>query len=385
MGRADRPKNIKADKRNLKVIPFTQDAPYYARKGAYYSQKNKPSKALLYLQKAVETEPDDPLNHYNLACLLSKINQLQEANYIFKHIVENMDPGLTECYFFMAVNYGLMEDLAEAKRLLLKYLELTPDGDMAEEAEDLLIAMEDEEDVEAFNQDPSVKESEALMNLVDDLNKVQFKGRLLEDKSFRRVLRWGLYQGGDLLKEAILLLYGDTGCQLARQSLSDFAANPWVNERLRQVALNQLKKINPESTCRVYADGSFREVMLRDCPTPAPTWDRGWQQVLDCAFANMENSQFYGYEFYSDVEAIWLDYINCVYPDGPKVVKSETWAAGLEYCLSRFHFLGLTQKDLAEAYGVSPASVRRKFDQINLVLQIDRKAYSSMLTLLTES
>jgi len=385
LGRADRPRGIiKTDDCNLKVIPFTQDAPYYARKGAYYSQKNKPSKALLYLQKAVEAEPDDPLNHYNLACLLSKINQLQEANLIFEHIVENMDPELTECYFFMAVNHGLMEDLNEAKRLLLKYLDLTPEGDMVEEAEDLLIAMEDEDDIESFNQGPSVTESEALMNLVDDLNRVQFKDRLLEDKSFRRVLRWGLYQGGDLLKEAILLLYGEAGCRTARQGLSEFAANPWVNERLRQVALNQLKKNSPESTCRVYLDGSFSEIKLRECKNPAPTWDSGWQQVLECTFANMGRSEFYSHEFYDDAEAIWLDFINCIYPDGPKVVKPQTWAAGLEYCLARFHFLGLTQKELAEAYGVSPASVRRKFNQINRVLQIDRKAYRSMLALLTE-
>ncbi len=385
MGRGDRPRGIlKTDERSLKVIPFTQDAPYYALKGAYYSQKNKPSKALLYLQKAVETEPDDPLNHYNLACLLSKLNQLEEANLIFEHIVENMDSELTECYFFMAVNHGLMEDLNEAKRLLLKYLDLAPEGDMVEEAEDLLIAMEDEDDVESFNQGPSVTESEALMNLVDDLNRVQFKDRLLEDKSFHRVLRWGLYQGGDLLKEAILLLYGEAGCQVARRGLSEFAANPWVNERLRQVALNQLKKINPESTCRVYLDGSFREIKLRECNNPAPTWDSGWQQVLECTFANMGRSEFYSNEFYDDVEAIWLDFINCIYPEGPKVVKPQTWAAGLEYCLARFHFLGLTQKELAEAYGVSPASVRRKFDQINRALQIDRKAYRSMLALLTD-
>ncbi len=386
MGRGDRPKGIlKTDERSLKVIPFTQDAPYYARKGAYYSQKNKPSKALLYLQKAVETEPEDPLNHYNLACLLSKINQLQEANFIFEHIVEKMDPELTECYFFMAVNHGLMEDLNEARRLLLQYLDLTPDGEMVEEAEDLLIAMEDEDEIEAFNRGPSVEESEALMNLVEDMNKVQFKERLLEDKSFCRVLRWGLYQGGDLLKEAILLLYGETGCRVARQSLVEFASNPWVNERLRQVALNQLKKLSPESFCRVYLDGSFREVKLRECKSPAPTWDSGWQQVLECTFANMKRSKFYSYEFYDDAEAIWLDFINCIYPNGPKVVKPQTWAAGLEYCLARFHFLGLTQKELAEAYGVSPASVRLKFEQINSALQIDRKAYRSMLALLTDN
>ncbi len=375
---------IKTEQRNLKVTPFTRDAPYYARKGAYYSQKNKPSKALLYLQKAVETEPDDPLNHYNLACLLSKINHLKEANCIFDHIVRNLDAQLTECYFFMAVNHGLMEDLAEAKRLLLKYLETSPEGDMVEEAEDLLLAMEDEDDGEAYNHGPNAVENEALLKLVDDLGRAQFNGLLLEEKGFQQTLRWGLYQGGDLLKEAILLLYGETGCQAARRSLAEFAANPWVNERLRQVALHQLKKSNPNGTCRIYSDGRFHEINLSDCPPPAPIWEGKWQQVLECTFANMRRSSYYSEEFYDDAEAIWLDFINRIYPQGPKVKILQTWAAGLEYCLARFHFLGLTQRELAAAYGVSTSSVRRKFNEINSVLQIDRKAYRNMLALLTD-
>ena len=373
----------KTEQRNFNVVPFTRDAPYYARKGAYYSQKNKPSKALLYLQKAVETEPDDPLNHYNLACLLSKTNHLEEANRIFDHIVRNMDTDLTECYFFMAVNYGLMEDLDEAKRFLLKYLETSPEGDMAEDAEDLLLAMEDEDEVESYNHGPNAAESEALMELVGDLSRVQFKGLLLEEKGFQQTLRWGLYQGGDLLKEAILLLYGETGCQAACRSLAEFAANPWVNERLRQVALHELKEINPNGTCRIYSQGDFIDVKLGECPPPAPLWESKWQQVLECTFANMRRSSYYSDEFYDDAEAIWLDFINRIYPRGPRIKIFQTWAAGLEYCLARFHFLGLTQKELAAAYGVSTASVRRKFNEINSVLQIDRKAYRNMLALLT--
>ena len=385
MGRADRPKGLlKTDDRTLKVIPFIQDAPYYAQKGAYYSQKNKPSKALLYLQKAVETEPDDPLNHYNLACLLSKINHLEEANCIFNHIVKNMDPDLTECYFYMAVNHGLMEDLPEAKRFLLKYLHLSPEGDMAEEAEDLLLAMEDEGDGEVFNRSLSTADTGALLKLIEDLGKVHFKGRLLEEEYFHKALQWGLYQGGDLLKESIIRLYGETGCKAACRSLAEFAANPWVNERLRQVALLELKRANPDGRCRIYTEGRFREVSLREFPSPAPTWEGKWQQVLECTFANMKSSSYYSEEFYEDAEAIWLDFINQVYPQGPRVDRPQTWAAGLEYCLARFHFLGLTQKELAAAYGVSAASVRRKFTEINSVLQIDRKAYRNMLALLTD-
>ncbi|MFU8795398.1 MAG: hypothetical protein ACNA7Z_08505 [Dethiobacteria bacterium] len=385
MGRADKPKGIiKAEGKDRNIIPFSQEASYYARKGAYFSMKNKPNKALLYLQKAVEADPGDPGNHYNLACLLSRIDRLKEANGIFRHIVQNMDHDLTECYFYMAVNHGLMEELPEAKRCLLKYLHVAPEGDMAEEAEDLLIALEEDDDFEIFNDELSAVDTEELLQLISELGQVEFRGRLLEDESFQKALKWGLYQGADLLKEAVLRLYGQTACDVSRKSLADFAANPWVNERLRQVALLELRRIDPNGECLIFTEGRFRQVRLRDCSPAAPVWESKWQQVLERTLVNMKRGAFYSEEFYSDAEAIWLDYINQVYPRGPRIDRPETWAAGLEYCLARFHFLGLTQKELAEAYGVSPASVRRKFAEINRVLQIDRKAYRNMLAFLTD-
>ncbi len=385
MGRIDRPKGILKTGGDTKIIPFRQEASYYSSKGIYYSQKNKLGKALLHLRKAVEAEPKDPLNHYNLACLLSKAGRLEDANHIFKHIIRNMDRELTECYFFMAVNYGLMDDLEEAKRCLIKYLHVDPEGDMSDEAEDLLLAMEEEEFDTDGDCSLSTEENEAMLQLVNEMNAVTFRERLLEEDEFRNFLQRGLYQGSDILKEAIIRLYGSADCEVARFELAAFVRNPWIKERLRQVALLELKKTAPGGRYRIFNKGSFREVSLEAHPLPAPVWEGDWQEVLECTFANMRCSSYYSKEFFDDVRAIWIDFINHCYPRGPRVGKPQTWAAGLEYCLGRFHFLGLTQKELAASYGVSPASVQRKFQEINRVLQIDRKAYRNMLDLLADS
>ncbi len=387
MGRADRPKGIiKTSERSLKVIPFIQDALYYTRMGAYYNNKNKLSKALLFLQKAIEIEPANPLNHYNLACLLSKTSRLKEANHIFKHIVQNMEAELPECYFFMAVNHGLMEELAEAKRCLLQYLHVSPEGEMADEAEDILLAME-EDDEELATGDLSLDagENEALLGLIGDISNVRFKERLLGEEEFRRALQRGLYQGSDIIKEAIIRLLGQSDCEEARKLLADFITNPWVKERLRQVALLELKRRAPLGPYRVFTGGTIKEVDLQNYPPPAPVWQAEWQQVIECTLANMRRSAYYSDEFYEDAEAIWLDFINHSYPQVPRIDKPQTWAAGLEYCLNRFHFLGLTQKELAGAYGVSTASIRRKYNEIDRLLQIDQKAYRNMLIFLTDN
>ena len=131
---------FRAESPDSNVILFKQEANYYYHKGRYYLYRNKLSRAELFFRKAIEIEPENPLHHYNFACLLSKTNQFEKANNIFKHIVNKLDPEMTECYFLMAVNCGLLEDLEMAKGYLEKYIELSPEGEMAEEAVDLIFA-----------------------------------------------------------------------------------------------------------------------------------------------------------------------------------------------------------------------------------------------------
>ena len=140
MGRVDRPRMvIRTGEPADKVVLFQQDTNYYVEKGSYYHQKNKLSKALLFFRRAIELEPKNAISHYNLACLLSKTSRLEEANRVFSHIVQNLDTKMTECYFLMAINYGLLEDLESAKKYLQKYIDLSPEGEMAEEARELVM------------------------------------------------------------------------------------------------------------------------------------------------------------------------------------------------------------------------------------------------------
>jgi len=50
----------------------------------------------------------------------------------------------------MAINYGLMDDMHKAQHYLQKYLQASPDGEMAEEARDLLQVMEESGDEEIY-------------------------------------------------------------------------------------------------------------------------------------------------------------------------------------------------------------------------------------------
>jgi hypothetical protein len=184
---------------------------------------------------------------------------------------------------------------------------------------------------------------------------------LLLTSVFAVLLNNHLYQGSDEFKEDILRFYGTVGGEAACIVLREFIKNPWIKERFRQLALLELKKLEQSGPVQVFVSGECGRWILKAARYNTPVWREEWQQVVDCAMENMRRSNCYDDGFFDDVQAIWLDYINTAYPHVPRITKRETWAAALEYSLARFHFLNLTQKELAEEYGISAGSVSNRF------------------------
>ncbi|NLZ38304.1 MAG: hypothetical protein GX893_01675 [Firmicutes bacterium] len=369
-------KKARFDDKECNVVPFEQDAAFYLQKGLQHYQKNRLNKALFYFQKAVSVEPDNPFNHYNLACMLSKMGQLKEANRIFLHIVNKLDCNMAECYFLLAVNYGLLEEMEKSCEYLRYYLQIAPEGEMAREAKELLLAFEEDEQWEPL---PSYSERDFYLEGVLQAATVEDLKILFSDsKEFRRALLKCLYSGPDDMTEQVLLVYEKIGSEAARKVLRKYAANPWIKERFRQLALAVLKNLG-EKKVRLYLAGKFTEVDLNEYPLQTPYWRPEWQQVVECTVGNMRHRNCYDEGFILDVQAIWHDFINTVFPETPRITKVETWAAALEYSVARFHFLNLTQKELAAEYGVSCASISNNFRKIEKALNLIDKAYQNIL------
>ncbi|UNC93372.1 tetratricopeptide repeat protein [Candidatus Contubernalis alkaliaceticus] len=364
-----------------KVVKFQKDASYYFEKGTLYYKRNNLDKALMFFRKTIETEPDNPLNHYNVACLLSKMGCLTEANEIFCYIVEKLDSTMTECYFLMAVNYGLLEDLTQTRIYLKKYLTLTPDGEMAFEAEELLEAISEDEDFyENFN---FIKAEQKFPPIVEE-TKEKLVAKYNQNPQFRNKLLDILYCRDEEIVSDVIYLYGLIGTDAAEKVLRSFIKNPWVEEQHKQLALLILKEMGAPEPYEIYLDGELCRVNLKEYTVDAPEWLEEWQEVLNCTLHKMKELDCYDKEFIEDVKAIWSDFINTVHPEVPLIKKPMVWAAGLEYALVRFHFLDFTQKQIAQRYGVSSSSVSSKFKLINEALKLDVKAYKNVLRYLRE-
>ncbi|CAM3701663.1 tetratricopeptide repeat protein [Marinicrinis lubricantis] len=121
-----------------KIISLKMDANFFFEKAMQSLDRYRYDKALKYFQRAVEYEPNNPINHCNMAGIYSEIGNYEQSNHILSKILNEIDPSMTECYFYMANNYANMESFEQAEEALLRYLEKDPRGVFLEESEEMI-------------------------------------------------------------------------------------------------------------------------------------------------------------------------------------------------------------------------------------------------------
>ncbi|GGG67730.1 tetratricopeptide repeat protein [Paenibacillus radicis (ex Gao et al. 2016)] len=121
-----------------KIIPIQWDATFFFERAVRSLDRYHYDKALKYFRRAVEYEPDNPVNHCNMAGILSEMGNYEESNRILNWIVDELDPTMTECHFYMANNYANMELYEAAEGALVHYLEEDMDGQFLDEAEEMM-------------------------------------------------------------------------------------------------------------------------------------------------------------------------------------------------------------------------------------------------------
>lgn len=131
-------KKREAIEQTAKIIPIQWDATFFFERAVRSLDRYHYDKALKYFRRAVEYEPENPVNHCNMAGIMSEMGNYEESNRILKWIVDELDPTMTECHFYMANNYANMEMYEAAEGSLVKYLEEDADGQYLDEAEEMM-------------------------------------------------------------------------------------------------------------------------------------------------------------------------------------------------------------------------------------------------------
>ncbi|SEJ99331.1 tetratricopeptide repeat protein [Paenibacillus polymyxa] len=131
-------KHLRVSEPSPKIIALRFDASFFFEKAVRSLDRNHYDKALKYFRKAVEYEPDNPVNHCNMAGILSEMGDYAGSNDILSSVLSDVDSSMTECYFYMANNYANMEQFEEAEKALVTYLEEDEEGQFLDEAEEMM-------------------------------------------------------------------------------------------------------------------------------------------------------------------------------------------------------------------------------------------------------
>lgn len=124
--------------RSNNVIPFQVDAAFFFERAVHYLDRHDLKNALKNFRKAAELEPDNPVNHCNLAGILSELGEFEQSNGILQKILGDIDPEMVECYFYMANNYANLGSYDQAEEFAARYLDAEPEGEFASDAEEML-------------------------------------------------------------------------------------------------------------------------------------------------------------------------------------------------------------------------------------------------------
>jgi tetratricopeptide (TPR) repeat protein len=128
-----------------KVIPFSQGAAFYMKRGAKELEKNDLIAAIAKYREAYERAPQDAEIAIALAEILSQMQRFEESNRVLFRLLTDLDDAPPECHFGIACNYFGLQDYDRAADSLEDYLELEPDGAFAVDAEDFLDLIDDDD------------------------------------------------------------------------------------------------------------------------------------------------------------------------------------------------------------------------------------------------
>ncbi|WP_044892983.1 tetratricopeptide repeat protein [Bacillus alveayuensis] len=161
-------KHLTTKRKTGKIIPFIQNGEYYFKKGLSAYRRRDLYRAKKYLERAVHLNSQEPMFLCQLAVVLSELGEYQASNQLFLKIINELDPSMTECLYFIANNYAYLGLFREAMKYAEMYLEREPDGDFAEETEDLLelLSIENEDEYTLNNQDDLIVKQERAHNLL---------------------------------------------------------------------------------------------------------------------------------------------------------------------------------------------------------------------------
>lgn len=137
-----------------KVLSFHQPASFFKKKADKHVDAGNFIEALQLYRQALGIEPDNVEYLLSIAQIYSEMGLFAESNDVLLKIARYGNTP-TECLFALGCNYMGMKNYELADEAFEQYLAIDPDGEFAEEIDDIFDMLDDEDEDESILQDVS--------------------------------------------------------------------------------------------------------------------------------------------------------------------------------------------------------------------------------------
>ncbi|MGL4522795.1 MAG: tetratricopeptide repeat protein [Bacilli bacterium] len=158
------------------LIPLAERGNYYYRMAKKQYKQNNIKKAVSYMQRAVEKNSKSNDWQSELAFMLTELGDYAASNDVYQMLLPRLvlDEDIYACHFLIANNFAHLGNFYQAKKFVTLYLDDQPEGEFAEDAEDLLFFINEEVGFDLDN------EQETLLELQEQSRQLLAEGNIPE-------------------------------------------------------------------------------------------------------------------------------------------------------------------------------------------------------------
>ena len=354
-----------------------------------------------YFGKAMETVQevlqDDPYNIHALCNLAVFYYHLHHEDYPkVMDFLRKLAPFHLDQTYKLATTLGILEEHEAAYKLFRKLISYSGYGDLfilhygavaafnagrLNEAESLwkrVQRMDPAGVVAPFYLDEIKKHHEGdsgiqeasyhyqLMEKEQELSVDEWKEEMVKDPLIRSSFLWALRFGDKNTKMQVIRAFEFIPDKELEHALRLFLLNPAEDEELKKLTVAVLQKMGVQGTfmnmqklCKNNFDDSSEKISLDSMEK--------WQKVLHCLREKMETR--FPDSVIEEARLMWLEFMDCAYPNSPTIRKVPAWAASVEYLIAKKSEVVVTREGVANHYGVSVATLDRNCKLIRETLQ----------------
>lgn len=343
----------------------------------YYLHQNEQKELSQLVSKLSRIYPYHVEHNYKLAMTFAMLEEHKLAYERFKRLIQSQQQQqvVTDAalYHYTAVAACHLGKLHEAENLWKQVAKIDPNSYVSAFYLNRITEMDQRNEINweewelSYYYHPPFEYSDYLGHL--QTNNIEV---VRNDPLIRASFFWALHHGDDQTKRQVIEVLALIGGEQIESVLRDYLMKPGESKALKNLAIYALKTMGAEEPLKAIIDE--KEIAVYSLPLNArlPRWEDCWQGVIDLALQNMK---LRGTDIVvlHDLQTLWIEFLSKVYPDTPRIVKQEGWAAALEYLTAKMHNKSVTYRELAEQYNVSEATISKNVKRMDAACGLQEK------------